>query len=81
MATAWTMAEGPRTEEQGWKLVGLQRPGSAQEEAHTWEQVRSEETLRYAAKYEGPEGHETVRARLRDFIDAHGHAGLGPTPR
>ncbi|MET9796016.1 hypothetical protein [Nocardiopsis alba] len=40
-----------------------------------------EDTLRYAAEYEGSEDHAAARARLRGFIDAHGQADRAPASR
>ncbi|MEU8432816.1 hypothetical protein AB0F18_07840 [Streptomyces sp. NPDC029216] len=39
LVTGWVSADTPLTESQGWKLVGLQHPGSSHTEMWVWDDV------------------------------------------
>ncbi|MEV7508493.1 hypothetical protein AB0O42_09355 [Streptomyces sp. NPDC089922] len=41
LVSRWVSADTPLTESQGWKLVGLQHPGSGHGEMYAWRDVRA----------------------------------------
>ncbi|MET9608110.1 hypothetical protein ABZZ17_24090 [Streptomyces sp. NPDC006512] len=68
LASGWVSADIPLTESQGWKLVGLQHPGSGHMEMYVWDDVLAweRELATVLAADDGtPESRERIaRARV-----------------
>ncbi|MEV5879521.1 hypothetical protein AB0L75_35950 [Streptomyces sp. NPDC052101] len=71
VAVSWVRADSPLSKNQGWELVGLQYPGSAQGEMYVWRRVWAwEQQLAQALADadDSEEGHGRVAAARSEAI-------------